>query len=448
MESLAGKRVTVAGLGRFGGGIAVTRWLCSQGAGILVTDLDPAEKLADSVRQLDGLPVEFRLGEHREEDFAGADLVVASPAVPLHSPYLQAARSAGKTVTTEIRLFIERCPARILGVTGTKGKSTTTAMLGAILASAAKTWVGGNIGKSLLADLDSIAKTDLVVLELSSYMLEHLREMRFSPHVAVVTMIGSDHGEWHGSLEAYIDAKRNIIRFQQADDVAVLNEQDSTAAGFAMEAPGKIIFYGLKGRKKFELLIPGSHNQLNAQGAFAAAGIFGVDFTAAQRALAEFPGLPHRLQPVHESGGVKYYNDSIATIPDAAVAALESFPSKKVIQIVGGHGNMPITAMCAALVARAKAVLCIGATGPAIADLLEQSPLPSAPPTYRCGDLATAVAIAKQIAAGGDVVLLSPGFKSYDQFVNFEQRGEEFVKCVTGKSEIRNPNDESSPKPE
>jgi UDP-N-acetylmuramoylalanine--D-glutamate ligase len=428
MESFAGKRVTVAGLGRFGGGIAVTRWLCSQGASVLVTDLDPADKLADSMRQLEGLPVEFRLGEHREEDFTGPDLVVASPALPLQSPYIQAARSAGKTVTTEIRLFIERCPARIIGVTGTKGKSTTTAMIGAILASTAKTWVGGNIGKSLLADLDSIAKTDLVVLELSSYMLEHLREMRFSPHVAVVTMIASDHLQWHGSLEAYIDAKRNIIRFQQADDLAVLNEEDPTAAGFAMEAPGKIIFYGLKGRKKFELLIPGAHNQLNAQGAFAAAGIFGVDFAAAQRALAQFPGLEHRLQLVHESGGVKYYNDSIATIPDAAIAALESFPSKKVIQIVGGHGNMPITAMCAALVARAKAVLCIGATGPAIADLLEQSPLSSAPATYRCGDLATAVTIAKQIAASGDVVLLSPGFKSYDQFVNFEERGDEFIR--------------------
>jgi UDP-N-acetylmuramoylalanine--D-glutamate ligase len=438
MESLAGKRVTVAGLGRFGGGIAVTRWLCSQGAGVLVTDLDPAEKLADSMRQLQGLPVEFRLGEHREEDFTGPDLIVASPALPLQSPYLQAARSAGKTVTTEIRLFIERCPAQIIGVTGTKGKSTTTAMLGAILGTAAKTWVGGNIGKSLLADLDSIAKADLVVLELSSYMLEHLREMRFSPHVAVVTMVASDHLQWHGSLEAYIDAKRNIIRFQQSDDVAVLNEEDPTAAGFAMEAPGKIIFFGLKGRKKFDLLIPGAHNQLNAQGAFAAAGVFGVDFTAAQCALAEFPGLEHRLQLVHESGGVKYYNDSIATIPEAAVAALESFPSKKVIQIVGGHGNMPITAMCAALVARAKAVLCIGATGPAIADLLEQSPLSSAPATYRCGDLTTAVTIAKQIAAGGDIVLLSPGFKSYDQFVNFEQRGDEFVKCVTGKAEIRN----------
>jgi UDP-N-acetylmuramoylalanine--D-glutamate ligase len=431
MESLAGKRATVAGLGRFGGGIAVTRWLCEQGADVLVTDSDPAEKLADSVRQLEGLPVEFRLGEHREEDFTSADLVVASPAIPLNNSLLQAARAAGKPVTTEIRLFIERCPARIIGVTGTKGKSTVTAMIGKLLAPAARTWVGGNIGKSLLADLPQIDAADLVVLELSSYMLAHLGEMRWSPGVAVVTMISQDHLQWHGSLEAYLDAKRNIIRFQGPDDFAVLNEEDPTTAGLAREAAGRVFYYGIRNRKKFELLIPGEHNQLNAQGAFTAAAIFGVDFAQAQKALADFPGLPHRLQLVCESNGVRYFNDSIATIPDAAVAALLSFPGKKVIQIVGGYGkDVPIKAMCAALIDRAKAVLCIGASGPAIADLLERSESPHATATYRCGDLRTAVGIARHIAAAGDVVLLSPGFKSYDQFVNFEQRGEEFVKLA------------------
>jgi len=431
MESLAGKQVTVAGLGRFGGGIAVTRWLCSQGATVLVTDLAPADQLEDSLRQLEGLKVDFRLGEHREEDFSRADLVVASPAIPPQNRYVQAARSAGKPVTTEIRLFIERCPARIIGITGTKGKSTTTAMLGKMLESTVKTWIGGNIGKSLLADLDRIRKSDLVALELSSYMLEYLREMRWSPHVAVMTMISSDHLQWHGSLEAYIDAKRNILRFQQPEDFAVLNEEDPHTAGFALEAAGNVVLYGLQGRKRFELLLPGTHNQLNAQAAFAAASIFGVDFTAAQQAVAEFAGLPHRLQRVHEAAGVAYYNDSIATIPEAAVAALESFPSKKVIQIVGGYGkDMAITALCAALINRAKAVLCIGEMGPVIADVLERSPSETAAATYRCGDLATAVQIAKQIAVGGDVVLLSPGFKSYDQFVNFEQRGEDFGKYV------------------
>jgi UDP-N-acetylmuramoylalanine--D-glutamate ligase len=243
-------------------------------------------------------------------------------------------------------------------------------------------------------------------------------------------MISEDHLGWHGSLEAYLDAKRNIVRFQHEDDFAVLNEEDPGTAGFARLAAGKIVLYGMKNRAKFKLLIPGDHNQLNAQGAFTAASIFGADFAQAQQALADFVGLPHRLQLVHESAGVRYYNDSIATIPEAAIAALSSFPSKKVIQIVGGHGNLPIKALCAALPERAKAVLCIGATGPKIADELEQSVSPSAAATYRCGDLATAVGIAKRIAAAGDIVLLSPGFKSYDQFVNFEQRGDEFVRIV------------------
>src|SRR5208282_3234829 len=153
-QTLSGKNVTVAGLGRFGGGIAVTRWLVAQGANVLVTDLEPAEKLTDSIRQLEGLPVQYHLGEHRMADFTSADTVVASPAIPMQNAYLRAAVAAGKPVTTEIRLFIERCPAKIIGVTGTKGKSTTTAMLGQMLQSAGKTWVGGNIGKSLLFDLD------------------------------------------------------------------------------------------------------------------------------------------------------------------------------------------------------------------------------------------------------------------------------------------------------
>ena len=234
MQQVRGKRVTVFGLGRFGGGIAVSRWLAGQGAHVLVTDKDPAEKLAGSVAQLSGADVQFRLGEHREEDFTRADLVVASPAVPPHNPYLVAARDAGVPVTTEIRLFVERCPATVFGVTGTKGKSTTSAMLGEILRRRFKTFVGGNIGGSLLAQLDEIASTDFIVLELSSYMLEHLRAARWSPHVAVVTMIGTDHLEWHGSAEAYIDAKKNLLRFQRPDDYAVLNGDDPGALAFAV----------------------------------------------------------------------------------------------------------------------------------------------------------------------------------------------------------------------
>ncbi len=427
MDNLSGKRVTVAGLGRFGGGIAVTQWLVGQGARVLLTDRAEPKALASSVRQLEGLDVEFRLGEHRESDFTSVDLVVASPAVPPSSPFLQAARDRGVPITTEVRLFIERCPARILGVTGTKGKSTTTAMLGEMLRKGYATWVGGNIGRSLLPDLPEIRPDHLVVLELSSFMLEYLGEARWSPHVAVVTMLASDHLDRHGSVEAYLDAKKNLVRHQRPTDHVVLNEDNPHTADLAATGPGQVTLFGLKDRKLFELLLPGAHNQLNAQAAFAAAAILGISWEDAQDALRAFRGLPHRLELVHEAGGVRYYNDSIATIPEAAVAALESFPSRTVIQIVGGYDKrLPMNGLAAALVEQAKAALCIGKTGPAVAKLMAEASKVGSAAVYECGDLATAMKMARQIAAPGDVVLLSTGCASYDQFANFEQRGEMF----------------------
>ena len=423
--------MTVAGLGRFGGQIAAARWLVQQGASVIVTDHAPAEKLADSVSQLDGLPIHFRLGQHRDEDFTGADLIVASPAIPPTNRYLQLARSAGVPITTEIRLFIERCPATMLGVTGTKGKSTTTAMLGEILRKRFVTWVGGNIGHSLLPELDKINSTDLVVLELSSFMLEHLGATKWSPHGAVVTMLAADHLDWHGSRDAYVNAKTNIVRYQRPEDFTVLNEEDPGTSALAGATPGRVVRFGVIGRRPLELILPGRHNQSNAQAAFAAAYQMGVGRDDAQEALRNFRGLPHRLQLVHEENGVRYFNDSIATVPEAAVAALDSFPPKRAIQIVGGYDKgLPLVAMCNALVERAKAVLCIGATGKKLAEMMSGSPHPRAASVYDCGDLPTAMRIAKQIAASGDVVLLSPGCASYDQFVNFEKRGEMFAELA------------------
>jgi UDP-N-acetylmuramoylalanine--D-glutamate ligase len=431
MQEIRNQRVTVAGLGRFGGGTAVARWLAEHGARVLVTDLEPAEKLADSVKQLDGLPIAFHLGGHREEDFTRTDLVVASPAIPPGSPYLAAAAAAGVPVTTEIRLFVERCPATILGVTGTKGKSTTTEMLGRMLGRRYQTWVGGNIGKSLLPELDHIDKTHLVVLELSSFMLHYLGQMRWSPHVALVTLLSQDHTRWHGSHDAYTDAKRNIVRFQRPDDVAVVNEECSAALELVRASAGRIVRFGIPGRRPFALALPGRHNQLNAQGAFAAAGVLGITWDEAAAALRDFTGLPHRLELVHEAAGVRYYNDSIATIPDAAIAALETFEPKRVIQIVGGKDKgIPFTSLCAALCERAKAAICIGSMGPVIADRLSESSSQRGAAVYRCDDLATAVKLAKSIAVVGDVVLLSTGYASYDQFSNFEERGEAFTKLV------------------
>lgn len=433
---LRGKRVTVAGLGRFGGQIAAARWLARQGARVLVTDQASPDKLADSVKQLEGVPLEFRLGEHRDEDFTAADLIVASPAIPLTNRFLQAARSAGVPVTTEIRLFIERCPATILGVTGTKGKSTTTAMLGRILGRRFKTWVGGNIGHSLLPELDQIEKTHLVVLELSSFMLEHLGAANWSPHGAVVTMVASDHLDWHGSRDAYVNAKTNIVRFQRPDDFAVLNEEDAGCVALEGQTRARVVRFGTQDRRPFELILPGKHNQSNAQAAFAAAYQLGVGRDDAQDALRDFRGLSHRLELIREEDGIRWFNDSIATIPEAAIAALDSFAAKRVIQIVGGYDKgLPMTAMCNALLERAKAVLCIGATGSTLARMMSESPMPGSAAVYQCGDLATAVTMARKIAAAGDVVLLSPGCASYDQFVNFEQRGEMFARLARQERE-------------
>ena len=429
-QDLRGKRVTVAGLGHFGGNIAASRWLVEQGAAVTVTDMATAEKLADSVHQLDGLPITWRLGEHREHDFTKTDLVVASPAIPPTNPFLQAAAKAGVPVTTEIRLVVERCPATIIGVTGTKGKSTTTALLGEMLKTRHTTYVGGNIGGSLLFDLPKMKPSDVVLLELSSYMLEHLGALRWSPHVALVTMITADHLEWHGSFDKYVRAKANILAYQKPTDYAVMPEDNRPALTMADMSPGRVVLYGLKGRRRFELALPGEHNQTNAQGAFAAAQVMGVTWDDAQRAVRDFRGLPHRLQLVHERDGVRYVNDSIATIPESAVIALDCFPRGHVIQIVGGADkHLDMTLLTKALAERAKAVLTIGKLGPKLA---EQVRAAGGRSVHECGDLATALTRANEIATSGDVVLLSTGCASYDQFTNFEQRGDTFARLARG----------------
>jgi len=289
-----------------------------------------------------------------------------------------------------------------------------------------RTFVGGNLGGSLLGELPNMCAADVVVLELSSYMLEHLTPMRWSPDVAVVTMIANDHLQWHGGVEKYIDAKRNLVRFQTKDDFAVLSEENTLSASFAADTQANIVKYAIEGRPPFLLRISGRHNQLNAQAAFAAAQCLGVTREAAQLGIAGFTGLPHRMQVVHESAGITWVNDSIATIPEAAVAASQSFPRGKVIQIVGGYDKqLDWSAMCRELAAGCKAILTIGTIGAKLAEMLRAS-APVAR-VWECGDLPSAVAAAKSLAEGGDVVLLSTGTASYDQFANFEQRGEAFA---------------------
>ena len=428
-QSVSGKRVTVIGLGRFGGGVGATRWLCKQGAKVTVSDKAPAERLAESIRALGGCDVTLHLGGHEESDFLEADLLVVNPAVPTDHPLLAAAEQARVPRTTEINLFLQRCRAPVVAVTGSAGKSTTTTMAGAILAERFTTHVGGNIGRSLLEELPAIRPDHVVVLELSSFQLEDIHLVGLSPHVAVVTNLAANHLDRHGTMAAYADAKKNIFRFQSPEDVLVLNRRDAEVASWASEARGRVEFFDPDDDRAFELSVPGAHNQANAQAAWAAARQFDIGRPAAARVLRSFAGLPHRLELVAERNGVRYYNDSKCTTPAGAVVALETFEARKVVLIAGGYDkHVSFDPLGAVIAARAKAMVALGATRERIIAAVPQAA--GGPTIERADDLAAAVHQAARLAGPGDVVLLAPACASFDMFVNYEQRGREFTRIV------------------
>ena len=454
MGKLTGKRAVVMGLGRFGGGVGASRFLARQGARVLVTDLLPADQLAKPLGQLEGLPIDYRLGEHRESDFSAADLIVVNPAVDRrNNRFIAAAETASVPLTSEIRLLVERLPnrQRTIGVTGTAGKSTVVAMIGHALAKLLgedSFHVGGNIGGSLLEALDHIKPEDWVVLELSSFMLEDLAEIRWSPHIAIVTNIMPNHLDRYASMDAYIEAKKGIIRYQRDDD-----------GDFAILAPSVLDWEPNDDVREWlvrhqamtndlpQVAVPGEHNRFNAELAYEAClsaveetwlersdgGLVQFDMTPVADALADFPGLPHRLQFAGEHNGVKFYNDSKCTIPEGAVLAIDSFDPRTVHIILGGYDKQAdLKPMAEHAGQRCAAIYTIGATGDRLADAAER--VAGACPVHRCGELQTAVAQAVANASDGQVVLLSPGCASWDQFDNYEQRGETFIQALPGRT--------------
>jgi len=451
------KRITLMGLGLFGGGLGAARYLVGLGARVTVTDLKSADALQASVQVLKDLPVALHLGGHRDEDFANTDAVVVSPAVRPDSPYLKLSRANGVPVIRRDNLFFEACLAPIIGVTGSNGKTTTTALIGAILKETdPRTVVSGNIGGSLFDVLGQIAPDTPVVVELSSFQLEGLRQISWSPHIAVVTNLSPNHLDYHDTMQAYIDAKKGIISHQTGNDVAVLNKGDKEVSSWADDCRGKVVFFSMSQPVQegayldqqdivvaqpgqphqvvcsaTTLQLPGRHNVENALAATAAALAYGAPVEALARALRTFEGVPHRLELVREADGVKYYNDSIATTPESAIAALNAF-DQPIVLIAGGYDKgIPFDDLADHIARRVKALILIGAT----ADTIEQAVSArtegtSKPQRFRCADLHEAVRQAKQVAAPGDVVLLSPACASYDQFNNFTERGDRFRSLV------------------
>lgn len=399
------KRVTVMGLGRFGGGIGVTKWLLGQGAKVLLTDRASESALALQLDELgtdDNLQIVF--GEHRVEDFTNTDVVVVNPAVPTpwDNTYLHAAWEAGVHVTTEIELVVAQLDRKnVIGVTGTSGKSTTASMIYAALCSAGKQCrLGGNIGGSLLGDLSSLLVDEIVVLELSSAMLWWLdKNGGWSPSVAVLTTIEPNHLDWHGSFEAYKKCKELLFVHQVEGDTSLTQDPDST-------------FDGLK--------VLGKHNERNAAIALLAVVATGVDPSLARVGIQQFRGLPHRLEFVCQG----CYNDSKSTTPSATKLAVDSFgdPSR-VHLIVGGYDKKIDLRALAEQANRVASMYAIGETQNAIAEL--------ATTAIGCFDsLESAVTAAKHNMVDGDVLLLSPGCASWDQFENYEQRGNLFSELV------------------
>lgn len=443
-SELAGQRVTVMGLGRFGGGLAVTRFLVESGADVLVTDLADEESLAKSLQPLrpliDSGAVQLRLGEHNVSDFTTRDLIVANPAVPKPwaNRFLRAASAASIPITTEIRLGIERIPdgCRVIGVTGSAGKSTTAAMIAHAARACWKTGsvvFAGNIGSSLLDE--SLQPGDLIVLELSSAQLHWLGPDSFSgppacfrPDVAVFTTLSRNHIDWHGSFEHYRESKRLLAG---SDSTAVIaSPQACDAFGFNVS---------VSPHPDIELAIPGRHNQQNASLALAALREVIGTAPDPRLALADFAGLPHRLQLIADTrlprGRFRAFNDSKCTTPEGVGLAIEAFNqpgecgAERVWLIAGGYDKGTDPASLVEAAAGCAGVFCIGDTGATLAESVRAR----AGRAINAETLDRAVAEAAEAIAlhdGESVLLLSPGFASWDQFANYEHRGEAFAKAV------------------
>ena len=475
-----GKKVTVMGLGLYenGSGIAATRFLVAAGAKVTVTDLKTAAQLAPQIKRLGALrrKIKLVLGEHREADFKNADLILKNPGVPSTSKFLAIARENGVPIETDISLFFQLIARkRIIGITGTRGKSTTTTLIYDILRATDKRAVlGGNITSSPLAQMPAVKRGGPVVLELSSWMLESLEPKKMSPYISVFTNVYPDHLNTYAGIKEYAAAKENIFRWQNAQDICVLNRDNKFTREMGGRVPAQRFRFSLKyfaeengafvragwiyfrrdGQEEKILAVKnlkvlGEHNRQNDLAAVAAAMAYGVPAGLVKKVAENFRGVPDRLELLREVKGVKYYNDTTSTTPEATIAALRALHSfcptcrrggdcrtvggvggslKNIILIAGGADKgLDFKVLAKEIKKYCRAVILLKGTG---TDRLKLKIKNYELRITECGSMADAVGVAQSLARKGEIVLLSPACASFGMFVNEFDRGAQFRKAV------------------
>ena len=474
---LNGLRATVVGAAREG--TALVRYLAAHGARVTLSDNKPASALSDALAAIAGLDVRLALGEN-PPDLLDVDVLFASPGVPPTADIIRRARDRGLPISSEPRLFTQLCAAPVVGITGSSGKTTTTSLVGRMLAADGRTtWVGGNIGRPLLERMLEDERPDVAVMELSSFQLEFFDpgyqgnevEARrtiasravslagWSPHVAAITNITPNHLDRHPSMDDYANAKSQIVAYQRPDDWAVLNRDDPRTRALGGRAVARVLTFSLKEPvaegaflwgedlvlrmdghewglcRAGEIPLRGRHNVANVLTAACCGLAVGTAPEVLREAVLKFTGVAHRLEVVREVGGVTYVNDSIATSPERAIAALRSFDEPLLLLAGGRDKHLPWDAWADLALQRTTQVVVFGEAAPiietALAEARERRDAPAAGPDVRVvAGLDEAVALAVTLAQPGQVVLLSPGGTSYDAFVDFEARGRRFCELV------------------
>lgn len=455
-NSWQNQRVLIIGAARQG--LALARYLSVKGARVTLNDKRAAEKMEAARSTLQDLPVQWALGSHPLELLDQTDLICLSGGIPLTLPIVEEAQRRGMLITNDSQIFMQSVPCRVIAITGSAGKTTTTTLVGrmaeAFIQPPARVWVGGNIGLPLVEFLDEMKPQDLVVLELSSFQLE---QMTRSPHVGAILNITPNHLDRHGTLEAYTAAKARLLAFQSKEDIAILGKEDPGSWNLASQVRGKLVTFGwnrpteglsgaylvqktlsiFDGQNTHPVIdcdqirLRGDHNILNALAACAIAHAAGFSTESMIQGITDFTGVAHRLEFVRRRNGVDWYNDSIATAPERTMAALQSFSEPLVLMLGGRDKNLPWEKLADMIHQRVDHVIVFGEAAEKIMAAI--GPLTQGERPYsidRCVGLEAAIYAASAVAENGDVVLLSPGGTSYDEFIDFEERGERFRQWV------------------